>query len=435
MLRLGGLGGSATVARIARLVGRLGWGVADQVLSSITNFAVGILIIRMFGIAAFGGFALAFTTYTLALNISRGLATDPLVVRYSGTTGSTWERVVRESTGTALGVGFLTAVLCAVPGALFGDALGPSVGQAMVAVGLALPGLLLQDAWRYVFFASGRGVHAFFNDLVWAASQLAAFAAIAWFDVASLAILVLSWGGAASLAALVGVAQARLWPRPVRTLRWIRQSRDLGTRYLAENVAISGGNQLRAFGIGAISDLSAVGALRANELLLGPVNVLQSGLEIVVLPDAVRAVRESVRRFVRICLFFGVGLMGLTLLWGGALLVLPDPVGQMILGSSWSVASPLLLPMVLWTAFAALTNGANVGLRALAAARRSLNTRLVTASLSLGCCLSGAAVDGARGAAWGLAAAGAVSSLVWWWQFRRGLREHSGGNASTRAAE
>jgi O-antigen/teichoic acid export membrane protein len=435
MLRLTGSGDSGAVARLKRLVRRLGWGVADQVLSSFTNFAVGLLIVRMFGIAAFGGFAIAFTTYTVALNISRGLATDPLVVRYSGSTGPTWERVVRESTGTALVVGFLTGVVCVVAGFLVGDALGPGVGHAVVGVGVALPGLLLQDAWRYAFFASGRGGHAFLSDLVWAAAQLVAFAAIAWFDVASIAVLVLGWGGAASVAALVGVAQAGLVPRPARALRWIRGNRDLGTRYLAENLVISGGTQLRTFGVGAVAGLSSVGALRANELLLGPVNIIQYGLEIVVLPDAVRAVRESVRRFVRICVLFGVALTVLTLLWGGALLLLPDQVGELILGPSWWEASPLLLPMVLWTASSALTNGANVGLRALAAARRSVNTRVVTASLMLGSCLGGAALAGASGAAWGLAMSGAVSAAVWWWQFSRGLRERSAGGTSGGAPE
>ena len=59
---------------------RLGWGVADQAVSSITNFAVNIYIARGLGAVQYGAFGLAYVTYGFALNASRGLATDPLLV-------------------------------------------------------------------------------------------------------------------------------------------------------------------------------------------------------------------------------------------------------------------------------------------------------------------------------------------------------------------
>lgn len=39
---------------------------------------------------AFGVFSLAWVTYGVVLNVSRGLATDPLVVRFSGVPGASW---------------------------------------------------------------------------------------------------------------------------------------------------------------------------------------------------------------------------------------------------------------------------------------------------------------------------------------------------------
>ena len=42
--------------------------------------------------------------------------------------------------------------------------LGGTAGAAFFALGLTLPGLLLQDSWRYSFFALGRGSQAFLND-------------------------------------------------------------------------------------------------------------------------------------------------------------------------------------------------------------------------------------------------------------------------------
>src|SRR5215471_17085771 len=94
---------------------RLGWGLADQAVSSLTNFAVSIYILRTLGAAQFGAFTLAYVTYGFALNASRGLATDPLLVRFSGTELMTWRRAVARCTGTAAIVGVVTGacVLCA----------------------------------------------------------------------------------------------------------------------------------------------------------------------------------------------------------------------------------------------------------------------------------------------------------------------------------
>ena len=51
---------------------RLGWGVADQAVLSITNFAVNIYIARELGAVQYGAFGLACVTYGFALNASRG---------------------------------------------------------------------------------------------------------------------------------------------------------------------------------------------------------------------------------------------------------------------------------------------------------------------------------------------------------------------------
>ena len=64
-------------------VRRVGWGVGDQALSSLTNFFMGILVARTVSPDDFGAFSLAFGAYVLALVVSRGLTGEPLVVRHS----------------------------------------------------------------------------------------------------------------------------------------------------------------------------------------------------------------------------------------------------------------------------------------------------------------------------------------------------------------
>jgi O-antigen/teichoic acid export membrane protein len=407
-----------------RLARRFGWGIADQALSSVTNFAIGIVIARLLGPQALGAFALAFSTYTVGLNVSRGLATDPLVIRFAGEEPAAWRRGTAEAAGTALIVGAAGGAICVLFGALFDRVLDPGVGLVFVALGVALPGLLVQDAWRFAFFTARRNEHAFLNDLVWTVAQLIAFAVLIWNGATEIAVLVLAWGGAASVAAIVGSFQAGIWPRPALARRWVRDHKDLGSRYVAENLSLSGEQQLRAYGVAAIAGLQTAGSLRAAELLLGPLNVIHFGLEPVALAHAVRVGRRSAQRLLNVCALLGGTLVGLTILWGAVVLLLPDRVGTAILGASWPTVDELLLPMVLFTAGTGLTAGAHVGLRALAAARRSLRTRLASSCMRLGGALAGAAGGGGVGAAWGLASGQAIATLLWWWQFGREFRGH-----------
>ena len=98
---------------VRHAIRRLGWGVADQAMSSISNFAVNIYIARTLGAVQYGAFGLAYVTYGFMLNASRGLATDPLLVRFSGTHPPIWRRAVASCTGTATVVGLVVGT-CAL---------------------------------------------------------------------------------------------------------------------------------------------------------------------------------------------------------------------------------------------------------------------------------------------------------------------------------
>jgi hypothetical protein len=244
-------------------------GVADQALSSLTNFGVGICVARLLGTSELGAFSLAFVTYFVALNATRGLATDPLLVRYSGVDPASWRRAVRDATGMVIVVGLILGACSLTAGML----LGGSLRLAFVSLGLMLPGLLLQDSWRYSFFAARRGKLAFVNDLVWALTLVPALAIAVTTDHTDFFWLTLAWGGSALVAALVGAVQARLVPRPRGTTRWLREQHDLAFRYLGENLTVSGAYQLRTHGLSAIAGLAAAGSIRTAELLLGPVKM------------------------------------------------------------------------------------------------------------------------------------------------------------------
>jgi O-antigen/teichoic acid export membrane protein len=405
---------------IVQAVQKLSWGVADQAVSSLTNLAVAILVARSLGTSELGAFSVAFATYQVALNASRGLGTDPLLVRYSGVRGASWRRAVARSTGMAFTVGVIVGACCGVVGLL----LAGSTGAALLALGVTLPGLLLQDSWRFVFFSVGRGGQALVNDLVWALSLVLVLTAVVASTPHSVSWFILAWGGSATLAAVVGSIQARQVPRLSELRGWISQHRDLTLRYLSENLSVSGAYQLRAYGLGAIAGLASVGSLRAAELMLGPFNVIMMGINMVAVPEAVQMRRRSVRRLRSFCLLFGIVLAGTALTWGLALILLvPMQLGVQLLGSSWRPASELLLPVTFTVANLGLSVGASAGLRALGAASRSLRAQVVASAAYVTGGLVGAAVAGAAGAAWGAAVATTLGSGLWWWQLNQGLRE------------
>lgn len=406
---------SRNVRSVAR---RVSWGLGDQAVSSLTNFAVGIYVARSLDLADFGIFTLAWVTYGVVLNISRGLATDPLAVRFSAAPVEAWRGAVARASGTALLVGLVTGVAVALAGA----GIGGAVGGSFVALGLILPAVLLQDSWRYAFFAAGQGRKAFTNDLVWAAALIPAMLVAAQYG--SVVGFVLAWGLSGAAAAAFGCVQVRLVPQLAAARAWVYRHRDLGPRYLVENVSLSGASQLRMYGLGAIAGLAAVGTFRGAELLMGPFLTLMMGLGLFAVPEAARVLQRSPRRLPQFCLLLGGTQASGALVWGlGLLFLLPDPAGRFVLGAVWVSASALIVPATLSVMNASLQIGAFAGLRALGASRRSMRAQLLTAGATVAGGLAGAAVGGALGSAWGVALARTLVAVVWWWQLRAGLRD------------
>jgi O-antigen/teichoic acid export membrane protein len=389
-------------------------------MSSVTNFAANIYIAHELGAAAYGAFALAYVTYHFALNASRGLSTDPFVVRFSGTDQPIWRREAASATGTAAVTGLVTgAIVLAVT-----PLLGGSIQLAFLALGLTLPGLLLQDSWRYVFFAHGRGVLAFLNDTVWAVGLLAGLALLRVTGHDTLFWVVFVWGAAAALGAALGPLQAHVVPKLRMTRRWLAAHWDLAPRYLAEGTLNSAASQLVTYGIGLLLGLAALGAVQAASVLIGPYTVLIWGFGLVLMPEAVRIQRTSLRRLRLLCLLTGGAFAALAGVWGISLLVLlPMGLGQTLLGSLWHDAYPLVLPTTLYLIASAAFGAAGLGLRALGAARQSLKATIIATAAYVVGSLTGAVVAGAVGAVSGGAVGVLIGALACWWELQRALRE------------
>lgn len=405
--------------KTSQLVGRLSWGLADQAVSSITNSIVAIYIAHQLGAELLGAFSIAYATYSFTLCASRGLAASPLTVRFSGVAVAKWREAVAICTGTAIVVGLILGACVLGVAFIFGGA----TRAALIALGITLPGLLLQDSWRYAFFAIGRGGHALLNDLIWAMAMLPVLPFLRT-SHATIFYLQLVWGMAATVAAAFGIIQARIIPRPMGTRVWLARHMDLGYRYLIEFASSSVSVQLRTYSLGLILGLAVVGKVQACVTLMGPVTVAMLAMPLVLVPEAVEVLNRSPRRLSQLCVLTSAGLALVAAAWGVALLVwLPRGLGDLVLGPIWRPADPLVLPLTVAVVAQGLSVGAGAGLRALGVAQRSLRASAIGSVAALAFVAGGAGEAGAVGAMWGLAAAAWLAAVVWWWQLREAFSE------------
>jgi hypothetical protein len=371
-----------------------------------------------------GAFSVAYATFTFAVGAVRAIAGELLVVRYSGVDAAEWRKGVSGAAGAALTGGMLLGAGCLLLAATVEE----SFRAALIVVGISLPLLLVQDVWRFAFFAHRRGSAAFVNDAMWAGAMFVAFAMLLRADLSSVGWLTAGWAGAGCIAAFVGVFQLKIVPNnPVAAVRWLQQHRDLAPRFFAEFFVGSGVSHLIVFAVGAIAGLGALGQLRAGEILLGPLNVLFAGVALTATPEFVRLLRDSPRRMTHGCRWLSCALSAGVLAWGAVVMLVPADIGRLVLRDNWGAARLLLLPLLLALVGYASSFGAWTGLRALAAARRSLRARCIDGVLTVLFGLGGAYVAGATGVAWGFAVTGFLKSANAWWQFSAALRERAEG--------
>jgi O-antigen/teichoic acid export membrane protein len=412
-------------------VRRLGWGLADQALSSLTNFALAILVARAVSTSALGAFGLAFTTYTITLGATRALCQEPLTVRYSATPVREWRTGVAAAAGAALVLGAVAGLVCIVAAFAFGGTLRAS----LLVLGVGMPGLIVQDTWRSAFFSRLRGRTAFGNDLVWALAQVVLVGVVLAAGTRSVPAFIAAWAGAAAFAALFGIVQSGFVPRPGRTRWWLSRHRDLGPRYLVEFVARNAAQSGAMYATAAFAGLSAAGALRGAQVVLGPLNVLNMGVTSPAIAESVRIARRSPRRMKHAVELLAVALVVVFVAWGVVVYLLPDSIGEAFLKRSWGPAHEVIPAYTAVMAASGMLTAATVGLRAMAAAKRSLRSRLVTGVLAVAGGTVGAATSGAVGAATGLALGLWIGGIQWWQQLGAAVAEEEARRAAADAPE
>lgn len=403
------------VGTARRALGAKGLAVADQAVSSLGNVVLTVIVARSVSPTAFGEYALLLTGYQLLVAGAQAVVGEPLLVTYRRKTGRAPDTMIPAALGVALAIGLLGLA------AALAASLAFQLGPALWCLGLLMPGLLVQDAQRYVAFARLRPGHALLSDLSWTALQLLLTGLLLGAGVKDVWALVLAWGGPASVAAIGVAILTRTRPALTEGPRWIRSTRHLSGRFAVESAASTGAYQLVVVIATATAGIVVAGQLRLVQALFGPLHVLVTGVRAVSLPEVVERIHrgQSCRSIVS---GTAAALGAAAAAWTAILLLVPQDLGAAAFGAAWGGLGSVILLFGLQKVAESVGTGPYLVHRARQLASWTLRVRLAATAVMTG----GAVVLAPR---WGAAGAGAALLLgstlavcCWWARYARDAR-------------
>ncbi len=302
----------------------------DQVVSSATNFLLVVFVSHATDADSFGAFTLCFSTFLIVLGLARAVTSQVLVLRYASVSTPLWRSGASLAAGTALSIGAIAGALLVATSILL-----PDFRSEACALGLVMPMLLLQDTWRFAFFAHSSGIRAFASDFTWMVVFLAGAVLLHGAEQWTPTSIIAVWGVSGGAGAVLACVIARTPPRFRGMGEWVVEHRATSLRFLVEFVASSGASQVAMFGVAAVAGLATLGAVRAGLLVFGPLNTLELGLALVAVPEGVRLVRENRARHLLRWMAIGAAcFVAAACLWAAAVIVIPW-LGQLLAGNSW----------------------------------------------------------------------------------------------------
>ena len=377
------------------------WSIVDQGVYSLSNVLLAVLVARQVSAEEFGAFSTVYILYVCSQGVNEGIHGEAFSVAYSAADARHRRHMLAGAAGSALVFGAVLGLACVALGAVVP---GP-IGELLPVLGAVLPGLFLQDLWRFALFAEHLPRAAALNDVIWGGGSTLGVIVLARTSFDTVGWFLAAWGAAGAVAAVVGCVQLRVVPDLRRARRWVPEHAGLGLRYAAEFMLLYGTTQVVVLFLGAIAGLDEVAKVRGAQILFGPMYALYAGVRVAATPRLVRAHAGAPERTGPLVRRIAGGLGAVTLVWGLVVWSLPTSVGEALLGDSWA-GTEGVLGLMTWSAVAGgIGFGFVVGLRALADARSSLSARatVAVATLTLGCL--GAVLGAARGALGGVALA------------------------------
>jgi O-antigen/teichoic acid export membrane protein len=387
----------------------------DQVISGGSNLMLVVIAAHMLSAADFGRFSLVFFAWAFTQGaVVRSLVASTVVVHPEDA-----DERPRAVLGAAVLLSLASGLLCAIAGAASWWA-GSDVGLPLVLVGLLMPLLGVQDAGRYMAVAESKPGRAIVLDSIWLGLILAALAAVAVAYDVTLMWLVAVWAGTGAVAGLWvfvqhGIPRARELSLDWLRLRWHFSWRSLVAASSTSAFALIGSSLLAI-----VSGPLAVAAVRAALLLERPSTTVQTAVATSAATDIAREKSDNagMMRHQRRALLAGIAVAVVNF---AVLMVIPDSVGELVLGNVWVLVEPLLFVIGVHIC----TLAAQSGVRAALIGRRQIQpvmlVDIVGTLLAIVGLVIGAVQADALGAMWGAVIGQAITAVIWWIALARHL--------------
>ncbi len=386
--------------------------IVDQGASSVSNFALALIVAHYSSASALGVFAILTTTYVLSQGLVRSLSSDCLLTRAEA---EDEVRATYERAGYLAAIVLslsLTGVILVVSGVL------PSAFTlSFVVFAVSFPLMACQDYARFIGISRYDPAYAIRLDVAWLVIFLVAYVVLRHQGLTTLPWLFGAWSGAGALVGL-WTLQAHLAGRTHRRhlLRfWDESERPVGLRFAGQFMLVTSWTYFISYLLLFVLSLAAIGEFKLAQLALGPITVLLAGVQSALIALAARRFQVDAHKAVRFLLLGGLFAFAVTIGWTALVYAAPAQAMAAVFGRNWPDARVIIPYAGLAVALSGLSGAATSGLRAMRAAGENLRLALVMVPFLFVLCMGGAKLYGTRGAAAGLAIAGAMYSVLGWW--------------------
>lgn len=309
----------------------------SQGLSSLGNLSVTVLAARVATPTEFGFVAIVLGIHAVLLGIARAIFHEPVLIAQQSDV-----RMIASKGAHALLKAAVVPTLFLTGALIWGGLPFDTQALGILTVGaVTVPPVLLYDLVRSTVFKSGSAHVAVAMDGAWTGTVLVL---VLGFQINTVVQILTVWGMTPLALALWGARELKLDYRGTSLRSWWLAHRSTSRPLVLDFLAGNALGQVALITLGLIGSVSTVGAIRGVFTLLGPINILQQALPLVVLPysyqdSAIPPVSRARRSAATV--WIAGSALGLLLVMLAAMV--PQRIGVHVLGATWSDARSLLL--------------------------------------------------------------------------------------------
>ncbi|MBJ7289904.1 MAG: hypothetical protein JHC79_13380 [Williamsia sp.] len=362
----------------------------------------------------FGAYGIAFVIYTLALTVSRAATSMPFMLLWKDSSRS------RGFETGFFGVSVLLSSFCGLVIACVSIFINGELQAGLLGIAAAIVPLLIQDSFRY-YQLKVVGIRVVLAaDTIFLASNMALQALVVVIaPPQALLFIMFSWGLSALLSMLVKFRVFALI-RVNRCVHFFTVPAKGPASNLTIEAFVTSGSQYTAILLAsAFAGLALSGQIRGGQVILGPLVVISQGVLMSVLPRVIELGARDRVRVSRVSMLFGAFLFVCSIVYSGIAFLIPDSIGERVLGGAWSLSLQSLLPLAIAQAFGGLALGATLGFRGLGLTSPTMWLRIALFPIAPIACVGGYFWLGVTGCVWALAVSSAVTCFALWWRYLR----------------